>query len=97
MGIVKRARADPTHDDGEGDVDAYEVDVSTDSSGAGNSTQSWAEDFDTSTPTVVASVLDAQGEAYVSARGSSQATVEVVNGPASTTVTVAVIAVGERD
>jgi len=97
MGIVKRARADPTHADGEGDVDAYEVSVSTDSSGVGSATVSWAEAFKTSSPTVVASILDNTGDAYVSARGSSQATVEVANGPASTSVTVAVVAIGERE
>lgn len=96
MGIVKRARADPSHDDAEGDVDAYEVSVSTGTGGAGSATVSWSEAFVASNPTVVASVLDDAGDAYVSARGSSQATVEVENSTASTTVTVAVVAIGER-
>lgn len=96
MGIVKRARADPLHDDAEGDIDVYEVSVDTGTGGAGNATLSWSEDFETATPTVVASVLDDAGDAYVSARGTSQCTVEVENSTASTTVTVAVIAIGER-
>lgn len=93
MGKVKSSQADPTHDGG--DVDVYEVDVSTGTGGAGSTTKSWAENFD-GTPTVIPSVIDDAGDAYVSARGSSQCTVEVTGATASSTVTVGLWVVGDR-
>lgn len=94
MGIIKTGRADPTHDQDEGDIDAYEVDVALDSNGDGSTTVSWEKQFGTSTPKLHVSA--SAGIGGWSARGASQATVTVSGGPADGTVTVTVIAVGDR-
>jgi len=97
MGIVKRAGADPLHDDDEGDIDAYETDISTDTSGNGSSTVSWAEDFANGSPKVIVTGDD-DGDFYVSARGSSQCTVNV-SGSSTTSgsVTAYIVAIGKRE
>jgi hypothetical protein len=96
MGIVKRSRFDPTHENGEGDVDVYEVDVDTDANGDGSTQFNHDEAFD-GTPTVAAvGVTDAGGDAFRSAGGGSQTTVDVAGSTADATVTVTITLVGSR-
>lgn len=94
MGVLKRADADPTALE---DVDYYQKSASTDTSGAISAeTINFDEDFD-SAPTVVAvGVVDAQGEAHYNAVSASSVDVDVVNGPASTSVTLSVVVAGDR-
>lgn len=95
MGILKTAGADPTHDNDEGRVDVYEAAVSTGTGGAGTATVSWDRDFDTGSPKVFATGDASGASVNVTARGSSQCTVDVTGGPASSTVNVDVIAIGK--
>lgn len=94
MGVLKRADADPTALE---DVDYYTTSATTDTSGAISAeTINFDEDFD-SAPTVIAvGVTDAQGEAHQNSVSASSVDVDVVNGPASTSVTIAVVVAGDR-
>lgn len=97
MGVVKRARADPSHDGGEGDIDVYEATVTLDSSGEADSeTVNFDEEFDAAPTVVSIDVTDANGSAYQSALSASSIDVDIDGGPASTEVTYCVTVMGTR-
>lgn len=96
MGNIKSAFGDPTHENGEGDVDRYQGTVSADSNGDGSTTLSHDEDFDDTPNVLSVDVVDNEGEAYRSAGGASQTTVTVAGAPASTDVEVVVVLAGTR-
>jgi hypothetical protein len=79
----------------EGGVEFETVDVSTDASGNGSTTVSWSREFRDSDVAVFVSGQDT-GDFYPSSAGSSQATVQVSGATADATVTVHVLAVGDR-
>jgi len=84
MGILKRSRGDPTHENAEGDVDVYEV--TTD---GGSTTLEYDEPFKTAPALIVSGE---NGDAGWSARGASQATITAGDGD-----TVFAVAIGPRN
>lgn len=74
-------------------VELHAADISTGTGGAGSTTVNWNESFADSEVYAFATA-QSDATAFVSSAGSSQATVEVSGGPASTTVTVNVLAAG---
>jgi len=94
MGIVKKSRFDPTHQNDEGDVDVYETSINT--STTQTSQIDHEQDFDEKPTVLSADVVDDQGDAWRSSGGAAQTTVEVANTTVDATVTVVVALVGER-
>jgi len=90
--IIASGRASPNL--GPYRAERHVVSVSTDTSGAGSTTQSWDGEFSGNVEAVATAKADAN--AFISSIGTSQATVEVSGGPASTTVDVVVLATGDE-
>lgn len=97
MGILKTASGDPTHAASEGDIDVYETEVDTDASGDGSTTVEYDKQFSEDPTVVSVSVTDADGDAFTSAVGQSQMTLEVTgSGDTDDTVNIAVTLIGQR-
>lgn len=74
-------------------AETHSVDVSTGSGGGGSATVSWDDGF--SGNVRVFPALPEQGDVWISSKGGSQATVNVANVTANSTVTVEVVAFGD--
>jgi len=90
--IIASGRASPNL--GAFRMERHVVTVSTDTSGAGSATQSWDGEFRGNVECVATATADAN--AFVSASGASQGTIEVSGGPANTDVDVVVLATGDE-
>lgn len=77
-------------------VEVHATDVSTGTGGSGSSTITWNEAFLDGTVFAVGSP-DSDARVHYSSLGSSQGTVNVAGGPASSTVTVYTIVVGPQE
>lgn len=75
-------------------AEVHDLDIDTDSTGAGSATVSWDDGFGGNVRVFVEVPEDARS--WVSSKGGSQATVNLANaGTTNGTVTVSVLAVGD--
>jgi len=75
-------------------VEVHAVDVATGTGGAGTATVTYGEAFADGTVFGIATAQTSGAIATVTAAGSSQSTVDIASGPASSTVTVNLLVIG---